>query len=747
MKPGKYSIRELFVNREVEQIVIPEIQRDYVWKKEQVEGLLNSLLSDYNSYNKEEINILADNEEIKKLFINYYKKQQFASNIGFIYAYNDAEYKGKYFLIDGQQRVTTVYLLLLNLFIITDDKIDFEKKYFKDGNLKIDFKVRESSHDFFKNFIYFCLKNHFTAGDNFETDFKKDLISQYWYYTEYNNDKTIQSIINNYIVINNFSYNKNLDTREFLNYILDYVDCWYFDTNISEQGEELYIYMNARGEQIQNNENIKADLLGALKEGDINLVSNRDDYNQTHDINGLKKYWGKKWEDWQDFFWINKGTNDNADDGFNEFLKCIAGLEQYLVKIEFSIKKFTSIYDLITLPKLEKYIENFKWIIDNKREFTKNYNYSIWLDNCIDSIWNLFNKETTDWFIDYGDDKKSIVLNRMAFIWPIFYYQNQKDDILDIDETYRVLRLFYVRLNNNIRAVKSVKGLVEYIVRNGIWDNNRLQSKSFNANQNINDDEEEAKNAKTFLKEEIEKHNFYLNQSSQQIRQVEELIWEIEDHPINLMGRNLKNQNCSHLINFEEKLNQQELEIVKNKFYELFPLSSEEKKGFKDFKSLQTTLLYFGEFKQRVSPYYLENYAYNNWGRIVRNIDGDAFKLFFEKFKRGTLKIKEILKNKEKEFCLDNINLVKDLSSLNEHLKIYSLILNIKIWQNGGHIAFRHWDNIDGLFNKSKEIYNLQSNFISRHDKLWNLVTEEIKNKISETTTVSELYKIISNDE
>ena len=747
MKPGKYTIRELFVNREVEQIVIPEIQRDYVWKKEQVEGLLNSLLSDYENYNKEEINVTADNEEIKKLFINYYKKQQFASNIGFIYAYNDAEYKGKYFLIDGQQRVTTVYLLLLNLFIVTGEKVDFEKKYFKDGNLKIDFKVRESSHDFFKNFIDFCLKNEFEEGDSFENDFRKNLTSQYWYFNEYKNDKTIQSIINNYIVINSFTFNNNLNSKNFLNYILDYVDCWYFDTNISEQGEELYIYMNARGEQIQNNENIKADLLGALKEEDIKLVSSREDYNLTHDINGLKKYWGKKWEDWQDFFWINKGSNDNADNGFNEFLKCVAGLEQYLIKIDLPNRKFLTTYELINLPKLEKYIENFKWIIENKENFTKSYSYSAWLDKCIIRVWELFNENITDWFIDYSDDKKAIELNRMAFIWPIFYYQNQKENNQNIDETYRVLRLFYVRLNNNIRAVKSVKGLVEYIIRNGIWDNNKLQAQNLNSNQSFNDDEEEAKNVKTFLKEEIQKHLFYVNSNTEKIREIEELIWQIEDHPINLIGRNLKNQNCTHLINFEENIDLQELKLVKNKFYELFPLSSEEKKGFKEFKSLQTALLYFGEFEQRVSPYYLENYAYNNWGRIVRNIDGLAFKLFFDKFKNGALKIKEILEKKEKEFCQDNANLVKGISSLNEHLKIYSLILNIKIWQNGGHIAIRHWDNQDGLFNQSKEIYNLQSNFISKHDKLWDLVHGKIKNKISETTTVSELYINILKDE
>ncbi|MFM9472255.1 DUF262 domain-containing protein [Flavobacterium psychrophilum] len=292
MKPGKYTIKELFVNREVEQIVIPEIQRDYVWKKEQVEGLMNSLLSDYIKFDTEIINVTADNEEIKNLFINYYKKQQYASNIGFIYAYNDAEYKGKYFLIDGQQRVTTVYLLLLNLFIGTDQKADFEKKYFKDSQLKIDFKVRESSRDFFKNFIRFCLDNSFEETVDFRADFINKLTTQYWYYNEYANDKTIQSIINNYVAINSFVQTKSLNSKNFLNYILDYVDCWYFDTNISEQGEELYIYMNARGEQIQNNENIKADLLGALKETDIELVSEREDYNGEKSVDGLKKILG-----------------------------------------------------------------------------------------------------------------------------------------------------------------------------------------------------------------------------------------------------------------------------------------------------------------------------------------------------------------------------------------------------------------------------------------------------------------------
>jgi hypothetical protein len=85
------------------------------------------------------------------------------------------------------------------------------------------------------------------------------------------------------------------------------VEFWYFDTNISEQGEELYIYMNARGESVKENENLKASLLAGL----------------SSDIE--KETYGRKWEDWQDFFWINRREENNstADKGFNEFLRWV----------------------------------------------------------------------------------------------------------------------------------------------------------------------------------------------------------------------------------------------------------------------------------------------------------------------------------------------------------------------------------------------------------------------------------------
>ena len=103
MKSGKYTLRELFLNKNIEQIIVPEIQRDYVWKKEQVISILDSITEDYKKFDmNDDLKILncIDDDIIKTMFETYYKKQKYSSNIGFIFAYNDAEYKDKYFLID-----------------------------------------------------------------------------------------------------------------------------------------------------------------------------------------------------------------------------------------------------------------------------------------------------------------------------------------------------------------------------------------------------------------------------------------------------------------------------------------------------------------------------------------------------------------------------------------------------------------------------------------------------------------------
>lgn len=300
MKSGKYSIHDLFSNRNLSQIVIPEIQRDYVWEKGNIEGLLNPIIEDFES--EIERPDLSSGEclpaKLSESFIRFLESQKTYSNIGFIYAYEDPQYLGKFFLIDGQQRITTLYLLILALAIKEDKKEHFRKKYMYGKLPKLDYKVREASHNFLLNFV-----EHLLKGKEIAT-----VEDQYWYFSEYNRDTTIKSLISNYNTMIRIVSEFEMD----LNYVENNLEFWFFDTNDSAQGEELYLYMNSRGETVQQNENVKALLL--------------------QDHSDLEKQkWGVKWEDWQNYFWKKrdkKKRKPSADDGFDNFIRWIKIIER-----------------------------------------------------------------------------------------------------------------------------------------------------------------------------------------------------------------------------------------------------------------------------------------------------------------------------------------------------------------------------------------------------------------------------------
>ena len=117
MKTGRYTIYDLFNSTDIEQIIIPEIQRDYVWAKSNVEGLFNSIFENFRNKTEIVLEIKAQNSEVDKVIQQHLQKEyyrlRFNTRIGFIYAYHNLDYADKYFLIDGQQRITTVSLLLI----------------------------------------------------------------------------------------------------------------------------------------------------------------------------------------------------------------------------------------------------------------------------------------------------------------------------------------------------------------------------------------------------------------------------------------------------------------------------------------------------------------------------------------------------------------------------------------------------------------------------------------------------------
>lgn len=295
MKTGRYSLKELLTHNEIEQIIIPEIQRDYVWEKSNVAKLIDDIIKNYEKKKNQQLEIkingiIENNISVNQFLTKEYERLKYHQKLGFIYAYHDRDYAGKFFLIDGQQRLTTLFLILLFLYKKLGKTDTFRLLYFNNHIPKVNYKVREQSNDFIQLMIESEL-----SGNSYEE-------SEQFYKSEYLKDVTISHIITNYDHIK--SHIGRIENKAgFLEYLEDFVEVNYFDTHISEQGEQLYIYMNSRGEQLSFQEIVRAELMQKI-------------------VDSKKKIeLGNEWEKWQNFFWTKRGKNENADKGFEEFLK------------------------------------------------------------------------------------------------------------------------------------------------------------------------------------------------------------------------------------------------------------------------------------------------------------------------------------------------------------------------------------------------------------------------------------------
>lgn len=307
MKTGKYSLRDLLTHNEIDQMVIPELQRDYVWTTDEVSKVWNSFIAKFKAISKNSFSVLnndipVDNSSVVAYLEKTYDILVHKTKMGFVYAYHDKEMPGKFFLIDGQQRMTTFYLILLAIYVKLQETDKFRKNYYYNGHPKIDYKVRESAYEFLRLFLDDILKNN---------DFKEN---KNFFKSDYTYDTTVRNLIDNYqfILLKLEEVADKKELLDLLDYVENYIEFNYFDTNLSEQGESLYLYMNSRGFHLSHQEKLRANLI-------------------EKEPKEKKKNAGKLWEDWQDFFFEYKYDNENADTGFEEFLYFSSLLKKQLL--------------------------------------------------------------------------------------------------------------------------------------------------------------------------------------------------------------------------------------------------------------------------------------------------------------------------------------------------------------------------------------------------------------------------------
>ncbi|NLZ74170.1 MAG: DUF262 domain-containing protein, partial [Bacteroidales bacterium] len=240
----EYTLADIFSGDN--KIVIPDLQRDYCWggKSYDKENKLQELVPDF----------------ITSLIDLYKKNRQDKFTLGLIYGYEEPDFHIQ--LCDGQQRITTLFLLLGMLNRKADG--EFQKYLISDFKLTEDdeepylqYAIRESTLYFLSDLVYeFFLKK--------DLDLEK-IKKQDWYFDEYNLDASIVSMIEALKQIKErLTIEIDLDFADFGHFITNELQMLYYDVGDRTQGEETFVVINTTGEPLTATENLKPKFINNL---------------------------------------------------------------------------------------------------------------------------------------------------------------------------------------------------------------------------------------------------------------------------------------------------------------------------------------------------------------------------------------------------------------------------------------------------------------------------------------------------
>ena len=308
------------------KIIIPDLQRDYCWgdKTALVETFVTNLI---DLFNKDDLHI----------------------TMGLIYGYEEPSQYLQ--LCDGQQRLTTLFLLLGLLNKRTANS--FEQYIITDKMRKeprLHYAIRENTL-----FFLFDLVNNFFIDDNLSQPIN-DIQNQSWYFKDYDIDPSIQSILKALTTIDEQLENKDIKDKYkvFGEFLIDKVFFLYYDMENRRNGEETFVIINTTGEPLTATENLKPLILSKITDEE-----NRESAS-------------KSWEKWEDFFWQNRGKNDTADIGLKEFFRWVVLLQFDIIndnKAAFqNIVESMPSTDLrkLDLETMKKYFSIITFLFDKK---------------------------------------------------------------------------------------------------------------------------------------------------------------------------------------------------------------------------------------------------------------------------------------------------------------------------------------------------------------------------------------------
>ncbi len=326
LKSGNaYSLSELF--SEDRKIIIPDMQRDYCWGDNVYGEKKNEDL--VTKFSESLFDVFSENKENKEV------------QLGMIYAYESPDNHIQ--LCDGQQRITTLYLLMgllhkkTNNNSLKDCLISTFEWENDDKECRLQYAIRESTLYFLNDLVDNCFINNQEI---------KTIKEQSWYFKEYDLDPTIQSMIKALVIIEKELANKTPQYLDvFSTFLMKNLTFLYFDMQNRDRGEDMFVIINTTGEPLTPTDNLKPILLS--------------------DFNDPK--FSAEWEKRETYFWKNKKQNEvEADNGVNDFLTWYLKIVKQDDKFELInfFKKQSKEQKEKALTEIEKYFNKIPVLIN-----------------------------------------------------------------------------------------------------------------------------------------------------------------------------------------------------------------------------------------------------------------------------------------------------------------------------------------------------------------------------------------------
>lgn len=581
------------------RIEIPIIQRDYAQGRSSKEKIRTTFLDDLFDHINDSI----------------------AIDLDFVYGtiMGESGKLDKFIPLDGQQRLTTLFLLHWYL-ACKDKKISvFRELMLMGESARFTYETRTSSREFCNSLVVndLDMQKLLPPDKDKKNSLSKTLKNSFWYFLSWDDDPTIKGMLTMLDAIHQkFQFSEGFYDR-LISPSNPVVTFQFLNLQHLQMTDDLYIKMNARGKALTDYENFKAQFIKYL--GNINSKY-QDEFSDKID--------GK----WCDLFW-DHAISDNKilysiDDCILNYFKFISEMLYYL-----TINDEDWPYDFDDFQLIEqiyKAEDNLKFLMRSLDLFSNSHagEFRGYINGFFSATFTekyfsgrvaLFEKDINLFEKLIYRESSLEHTDKMVLFALIHYFDVQELTLLEpsdnLRDYLRVCRNFILKINQKGNSAKKDEFVTE--MRTGYY-HDIMHTCTIIFDPNIYDSLpmkiDRFKFRKDNIAAEILKAKVINGDKNKKIH-----IHQLEDH-VHLKG---------DLINLEPLLEEEsELDYIATTFYELF-------KNVPNDKIIRS-LLAVGDYSQQIgNSYYGPLYFFGTsekWHRILTTKDDDG-------------RVKSVLKN------------------------------------------------------------------------------------------------------